>query len=138
MLSKVNSNSIITVYSANFHLLPLEFDIPEQRPQLIHWSLKYRGVERPNLQDVSYRLRFECGMTFLTLCLTPKRWMGSRVQSTIGGFPELCFLQFSVAQALVGLREQFINNFVFPTWACAACVNNNNNKISSITINFCV
>ena len=28
-------------------------------------------------------------------------------------FPELSFLQFSVAQVLVWLRKQFINNFVF-------------------------
>ena len=40
--------------------------------------------------------------------------MGSRVQLTVGSFPELCFLQFSVAQVLVGLRKQFINNSVFP------------------------
>ena len=52
--------------------------------------------------------------------------MGSRVQSTVGYFPELCFLQFSVAQVLVGLRKQSINNFIFPTWACTAGFNNNN------------
>ena len=40
--------------------------------------------------------------------------MGSREQSTVGCLPELCFLQFSVAQVLVGLRKQFINNFFFP------------------------
>ena len=40
--------------------------------------------------------------------------MGSRVQSTIGCFPGFCFLQFFVAQMLMGLRKQFINNFVFP------------------------
>ena len=45
--------------------------------------------------------------------------MDLRVQSTVGCFPELCFLQFSVAQVLVVLRKQFINNFVFPTWASA-------------------
>ena len=38
------------------------------------------------------------------------------------------YFQFSVAQVLVGLRKQFINNFVFPTWACATGFNNNNNK----------
>ena len=43
-------------------------------------------------------------------------------------FPDLCFLQFSVAQMLVGLRKQFINKFIFPTWACAAGFNSNNNK----------
>ena len=45
---------------------------------------------------------------------------GFMVQSTVGCFLELRFLQFSVAQVLVGLRKQFINNFVFPTGACAA------------------
>ena len=59
--------------------------------------------------------------------------MGSRVQSTIGCFPELCFLQFSVAQVLVWLRKQLINNFVSPTWACAAGFNNNYNKNNRLT-----
>ena len=54
--------------------------------------------------------------------------MGSRVQLTVGCFLELCFLQFSVAQVLVGLRRQFITNFVFPTSACAAGFDNNNNN----------
>ena len=54
--------------------------------------------------------------------------MGSRAQSTVDGIPELRFLQFSVAQVHVGLRKQFINNFVFPTWAYAAGFNNNNNE----------
>ena len=53
---------------------------------------------------------------------------GSRVQSTVGCFPELCFLQFALTQVLVGLRKQLMNNFVFPTWACDAGFNNNNNK----------
>ena len=54
--------------------------------------------------------------------------MGSRVQSTVGSFSELCFLQISVAHVHMGLRKQFINNFVFHTWACAAGFNNNNNN----------
>ena len=53
--------------------------------------------------------------------------MDSRVQSTVGCFPELCFLQFSKAQVLVGLQKQLINNFVFFIWAFAAGFNNNNN-----------
>ena len=53
--------------------------------------------------------------------------MGLRGQSIVGCFPEFVF-QFSVAQVLVGLRKQLINNFVFPTWACAAGFNNNNNN----------
>ena len=53
--------TLITVCSASFHLLLLELDIPELRQQLIHWSLKYQGVEPPNLLDLSCRLRFDCG-----------------------------------------------------------------------------
>ena len=106
--------TLITVCSASFHLLLLKFDISELRPQLNHWSLKYQGLERPNLQAASCRPRFECGMTFPTVCLTPEPWMGSKVQSTVGCFPELCFLQFPASLVLVGLRKQFINNFFFP------------------------
>ena len=50
--------------------------------------------------------------------------MDLREQSIVGCFPEFVF-QFSVAQVLVGLRMQFMNNFVFSTWACAAGFNNN-------------
>ena len=53
--------------------------------------------------------------------------MGLREQSIVGCFPELAF-QFSVAQVLVWLRKQFIKNFVFAPWACAAGFKNNNNK----------
>ena len=97
--------NIITVCSASFHLLLLEFDIPELRPQLIHWSLKYRCVEHPNFAWFSYRLRFDCGMTFPTVCLTPELWMGSRVQSTDGCFPELCFLQLPWRRCLWGCES---------------------------------
>ena len=48
-----------------------------------------------------------------------------REQAIAGCFPEFVF-QFSVAQVLVGLQKQFINNFVFPIWTCAAGFNNNN------------
>ena len=79
--------SPFTLCSASFRLLLLKFDIRELRPRLIHWSLKYQGVELRNLQDVSCRPRFEFGMTFPTLRLTPERWMDSRVESTVGCFP---------------------------------------------------
>ena len=79
------------------------------------------------MQGVSCRFRFECGIIFPTLCLTPKRWMGYRMQSNIGCYPELCFLQFSVAQTLVGLRKH-LKTIFFPTVACPAGFNNNNNN----------
>ena len=50
--------------------------------------------------------------------------MGLREQSIVSCFPEFVF-QFSVVQVLVELRKQFMNNFVFPTWSCAAGFNNN-------------
>ena len=95
------------------------------------WSLKYQGVERPTLLSLSGRLRFECGMTFPILCLTPESWMGSRVQSTFDCFPELCFL-FPLAQVLVGVAKAIYNNFVFPTCAYTAGFMNNNNYYYSI------
>ena len=51
--------------------------------------------------------------------------MDLKEKSIVGCFPEFVFL-FSVVQVLVGLRRQFMNNFVFPTWACADGFNNNN------------
>ena len=110
------------------NLLLLEYVILEMRSQLTHYSFKYQGGERPNLLGLSCRLRFECGMTFPTLCFTPERLMGSREQSTVGSFPKLCFL-LPLHRCLNGLQKQFINNFVFPTWACTAgFYNKNNNK----------
>ena len=53
--------------------------------------------------------------------------MGFREQSIVGWFPDF-FCVCSLLQVLVGLPKQFINNFVFPTWACAASFNNNNNN----------
>ena len=131
VLYKANSNSSHCLFSELPSASILEFNIHELRPQLIHWSLKYQGVERPNLRGLSCRLRCECGMTFPTLCSPPEHWMGSRVQPTVCCFPELRFLQFSLTQVLVGSRKQFINNFVFPTWAGAAGFNNNNNNNST-------
>ena len=84
--------TLFAVCSASFHLLLLEFNIPELRPQLIYWSLKVHGVERPNLLGISCLLRFKCDMTFPIVCSTPERWMGSRVQATVGCFPEMYFL----------------------------------------------
>ena len=92
--------TLITVCSASFHLLLLEFDIRE----LIHWSLMYQGVGRPNLQGLSCRIRFECGMTFHTLCLTPERWMGSRVLST-GCFPNCLLFSFRWRTCLWGCES---------------------------------
>ena len=108
----------ITVCLVSFLLLLPEFGISKLLPQLIHWSLKYQGAERRNLHGVFCQARLECGMTLPTLWLTAKRWMGLRVQSTVGCFPELCFLHFSAAHGLLGLR-----NFVFPVWVCASGFN---------------
>ena len=44
--------------------------------------------------------------------------------------PRVLFF-FSAAQGLVGLLKKFISNFDFPTWACAAGFNNNNNEFFS-------
>ena len=65
-----------------------------------------------------------------TLCLTPERLVGLRAQSIMVASLRYVF-QFSVAQMSLGLRKQFINNFIFPTWACDAGFNNNNNNNNS-------
>ena len=81
---------LITVCSSSFHLLLLEFNIPELLPQLIHWSLKYQGEERPNSLGQSCRVRTECGMTFPTLGLSSKRSMDGFNGAVNPEFPELC------------------------------------------------
>ena len=115
MLSKVNSNFNHCLFSelpyastkvrhtrAVIAAHPLEFEVSRCRTSQFARCFLHRP-------------RFDCGMTFPTLCLTLERWMSSRVQSTVGCFHELCFRQLSVARVLVGLRPQFINNFVFLT-----------------------
>ena len=57
-------------------------------------------------------------------------------RATFGSFPELCFFHFSVAHVHVGLRKQFVNYFVFPTFVFVSGFNNhnknNNNKKKKI------
>ena len=60
--------------------------------------------------------------------------MSLRNQSKVGCFSELCFLQYSVAQMLVGLQNQFENHFCFYTWDCSTCINNNNDDNSRFII----
>ena len=96
--------TLIIVCSVSFHLLMSEFDILELRLQLIHQSLKYQGVERPNLQGVSCQPRLVCEMTFPTLCLTPECQMGLREQSIVVCFMSFVF-QFSVEQVLWGCES---------------------------------
>ena len=76
MLYKVNSNSNHCLFS-ELPSASTRVRHAKLRQQLIHWSLKYQGVERPNLQGLSCLVRFECGMAFPTLCLTPERWTGT-------------------------------------------------------------
>ena len=49
-----------------------------------------------------------------------------RARSTVGCF--LNFFQFPVEQVFVGMRKEFINNFVCPIPACASGFYNNNNN----------
>ena len=113
MLYKVNSYSNHRLFSE----LPSAYTrFRHTRAQLIDWTLKFKRVEQPNLQGVSCWPLFECGTTFPTLCLIPERWMGSMVQLTVGGFPELCFLQFFVAQMLVGVTKTTYKQLFFPNF----------------------
>ena len=107
--------TLITVCSASFHLFLLEFDIPELRSQLFHWSLKYQGVERHNLQGVSCRQRFECGMTYSTVFDTGmlngfkgavNRWL----------LASLVFPSFFSGAGACGVAKSTYEQLVFPTW----------------------
>ena len=114
--------TLITIYSASFHLLLLEFDILELRPLEFEESWCRPSQFARCFLPAMVRIWNDLPYTLF--------WMGSRVQSTIGCFPMLSFLQFSVAQVLVGLLKQFINNFVFPALACAVGFNNNKLHVS--------
>ena len=97
---------------------------PELRPQLIHWSLNYQGLECSNLQGV-------------LLLAQVRMWHDLQYTvfdtRTLGGFKgAVKRWLIPVAPMLVGLRKQLINNFVFLTWACVTGFNNNNN---STTVN---
>ena len=102
----------IIVCSVSFHLLWPEFDIPELRPLLIHWSSKYHGIERSNLQGVSCWIKRVCGMTFPRLCLISERLMGLREQSTVGCFTELCFSVFR-GVGVCGVGKEIYTQFGF-------------------------
>ena len=55
---------------------------------------------------------------------------GSREQSIVGCFHELCFSVFR------GAGTYGVAKFVFPTWALAAGFNNNNNNNNNQDLNF--
>ena len=138
MLYKINQTRI-TVCAVSFLLLLPESNIPELWPGMSNSILQ--------LQTQSEFVVSGCRTSLFTRCFLPalvRMWNDLpctahvfdtrtldgllRVQSIVSCFPELCFLQLSVAQVVVGLRKQFINNFIFPTWARAAGFNNNNNN----------
>ena len=60
---------------------------------------------------------------------------GSKEAANRWLLPTVVLLQFSVALLHVGLRKQFINNLVFPIWACAAGFNYNYNDNNDNNIN---
>ena len=77
----------------------------ELRPQLIHWSLKYQGVERPLLLGLSCRLSFECIVIFPTLCLTPERCIGSGYRQPLVASLICVFFNFSWRWRLWGCKN---------------------------------
>ena len=134
MLYKVNSNSNHCLFSelssastrvrhtrAAPAALPLEFEVSRCRTSQFAGS--FLSAQDRMWNNLPYTV-FDTGML--------DGFKGA--QSTVGCFSELCFLQFSVAQVLVGLRKLFINNFIFRTWACVACFDNNKGVLSSLLI----
>ena len=96
---------------------PLEFEVSRCRTSQFARSLVPAQVRMWN--DLLY-IEFDTG-TLDGFRGAVNRWL----------LPLVVF-SFSVAQVLVGFRNKFINNFLFPTWACAAGFNkinkNNNNN----------
>ena len=90
MLYKDNSNSNHCLFS---ELPSASTRLRHTRPAAAAHPLEFKvsRCRTSQLQGVSWRPRFECGMTFPTLCLIPEVWMGSSLQSTICCFPEFCF-----------------------------------------------
>ena len=103
MLYKVNWNSNHCLFS-ELPSASTKYNIPELQSQLTHWSLKYQGVQRPNLLSLRW-LRFDCGTGTLDgFKGTVSHWL----------LPWVVFSSISVEQMLVGLQKQLIHNFVFP------------------------
>ena len=120
--------TLITVCSASFHLLLLEFDILKLRPLLIHWSLKYQGVEPPNSQGVSCRPKFECGMTFPYIVFDTGTldWFKGAVNRWL--LPRLVYSSVSRGADACVITKIIYKQLCFSSWACAAGFNNNNNN----------
>ena len=72
------------------------------RHQLIHWSSKYQGVERLNLQGVSSSSRLVRGNNHPYTVLDPRMLDGISSQSQVASPGYV--LQFSFVQVLVRLR----------------------------------
>ena len=98
----------IIVRPVSFHPHLPGFDNPSfSRSSCINYSSKCQGVEHFNLQGDYCRPKFVCGLTFLTLCLIPERWMGLR-----GRLPQNIF-----SLLLAGLCWNFLHKCV-----CVFCV----------------
>ena len=93
---------------------PLEFEITRCRLS------QFAGCFLPSQTRVWNNL-----LSIVFVTVTFDGYKGSS-QSLVASLSNV--YHFSMAQVLVGLRKQFINNFVFSTWACAAGFNNNNNN----------
>ena len=115
---KVNSNSNHCLFS----------ELPSASTRVRHtraaaaasrWSLKYQGVERPNLLGLSYvpaQVRMLNDLPYTVLDTGTLHGFNGAVNRWL--FPWVVF-SFSASLVLVGLRKPFMN-LVFPTWVCAA------------------
>ena len=107
MLYNVNSNSNHFLFSELPSAPILEFDISELRPQLIHGSLKYQGVGRPDLLCLSYRLRFECACKWPSQhCVSHQNagWVQERCQQLVDSL-SCVFFSFSWRRCLWGCES---------------------------------
>ena len=98
-LYKVNSNSNHCLF------IELPSASTRVRPQLIHWSVQYQGVQRLNLICLFCRLRFECEWPSLH-CVWHRNagWVQGRSQALVASLSCL-FLSFPWRRCLWGCES---------------------------------
>ena len=101
ILWAMNSSTLLTVLQLSYYCSSNVRSLVMMIPRSCCWQVSLAQVCMWN--DLPY-----------TACVRHQTLdIDLREQSTVGRFPDLCLFQFSVAQALVRLRKQFIYNLFF-------------------------
>ena len=112
ILYKINANSNHCLFS-ELPSTSTRVRHTELGPQLIHWNLKCQSVEPPYLKRCFMPAQVQMWNDLPYTVLGTGTLDDSREQSTVGCFPELCFLQFSVVQVLAGVAKAIYKKLCF-------------------------